>query len=60
MKQKDLAKEYIKKKFKRRNKEIENAFNAGRRSLINEIFKLVWNDNIKKIIVSHIRCLDII
>lgn len=53
MKQKDLAKEYIKKKFKRRNKEIENAFNAGRRSLINEIFKLVWNDNIKNYSIAY-------
>lgn len=49
----DLAKEYIEKKFKRRNKEIENAFNAGRRSLINEIFKLEWNDNIKDCSIAY-------
>lgn len=49
----DLAKEYIKKKFKRRNKEIENAFNAGRRSFINEISKLEWNDNVDHISIAY-------
>ena len=38
----DLAKEYIKKKFKRRNKEIENAFNAGRESVVESIPELKW------------------
>lgn len=49
----DLAKEYIEKKFKRRNKEIENAFNAGRRSFINEISKLEWDDEIKDYSIAY-------